>query len=158
MITRMNRKGYEPVTIKIYIRDKGIVLEEPSLIAFDKNTGKVLGVGEETNNIVDKDNQEILIVCPLRWGVIADYTATVKMFKAMIQKAVGHKLQYRRKPNIVVCIPKDTTEVERRAFEEAFYQIRAKKLFLSEVSFVESISGLSDVAHIIIGITPLEVS
>lgn len=95
-------------------------------MAIDQNatniTKSVVAVGEETRKIEENNNQDILIMCPLRWGVIADLHGTsVKMFEYLIQKALGHKLIFRPKPKIVVCIPKDTTEVEKKAFSDAFY-------------------------------------
>lgn len=151
-----NRKGYEPVTIKIHISNKGIVLEEISLIAIEKNTNKIIAIGEETRKIEESGNQEILMACPLKWGIIADYTASVKMFEYLLQKAIGHKLSFYRKPKIVICIPKDTTEVERKAFTDVFYQMKTREVYLSKLSFEETILGVSSKKIITIGMFPIE--
>lgn len=151
-----NRKGYEPVHILIYIREKGLVLQEISLLTFDKNTNKIIAVGEESKKYQDSNDQNRITTCPLRWGVIADFETSVKMFQYFLKKAMGPKSIFSRKPKIAVCIPKDTTQVENKAFTETFYQIGAKEVFLSEFTIEETLSIIPSDVKIIVAIVPIK--
>ncbi|MEE1072961.1 MAG: rod shape-determining protein [Cellulosilyticum sp.] len=102
--------------VLVYVKGKGIVLREPSIVAIKERTKEVIAVGEEARNMLGRTPANIKTIRPLRQGVISDYDATEKMLKYFIHKAVGHKLV---KPRIGVCVPSGVTEVERRAVEDA---------------------------------------
>ena len=104
-------------SILVYVRGKGVVLKEPSVVAFDRDTNKIKAIGEEARLMLGRTPGNIVAVRPLRQGVISDYTVTEKMIKYFIQKAMGKKSY--RKPRISVCIPSGATEVEKRAVEDA---------------------------------------
>ena len=106
-------------SILVYIKGKGVVLKEPSVVALDRETNKVITFGEEARLMIGRTPGNIVAVRPLRKGVISDYTVTEKMLKYFIDKAVGKRTL--RKPRIAVCIPSGATEVERKAVEEATY-------------------------------------
>lgn len=108
-------------SILVYATGKGIVLKEPSVVAFDKDEEKILAMGEEARQMIGKTQGNIVAIRPVRQGVIADYSITEKMLKHFISKAIG--LKAFRKPRITICIPSGITAVERRAVEEATYQI-----------------------------------
>lgn len=94
----------------------GVVLKEPSVVAFDKETNKIKAIGEEARLMIGRTPGNIVAVRPLRQGVISDYRVTEKMLKYFIQKAYGKHMF--RKPRISVCVPSGVTEVERKAVED----------------------------------------
>ena len=103
-------------SILVYVKGKGVVLKEPSVVAFDRDTNKIKAIGEEARLMLGRTPGNIVAVRPLRQGVISDYTVTEKMMKYFIQKAVGKKSF--RKPLISVCVPSGVTEVEKKAVED----------------------------------------
>ena len=100
-------------SILVYIRGKGVVLKEPSVVAFDRDTNKIKAIGEDARLMLGRTPGNIVAVRPLRQGVISDYTVTEKMMKYFIQKALGKRMF--RKPRIAVCVPSGVTEVEKKA-------------------------------------------
>lgn len=131
-------------SILVYIKGKGVVLKEPSVVAFDRDTNKIKAIGEEARLMLGRTPGNIVAVRPLRQGVISDYTVTEKMIKYFIQKALGKKSF--RKPRISVCVPSGVTEVEKKAVEEfrripgtAFLRKRADPLPESSVSAFPSL-------------------
>lgn len=102
--------------VLVYVRGRGIVLREPSVVAIKEKTKEVIAVGEEARDMLGRTPANITTVRPLRHGVISDYDATEYMLKYFINKAIGHRLI---KPRIGVCVPSGVTEVERRAVEDA---------------------------------------
>ena len=98
-------------SILVYIKGKGVVLKEPSVVAIDRDTNRIMAIGEEARLMIGRTPGNIVAVRPLRQGVISDYTVTEKMLKYFINKAVGKKTL--RKPRISVCIPSGATEVEK---------------------------------------------
>ena len=104
-------------SILVYIKGKGVVLKEPSVVAFDRDTNKIKAIGEEARLMLGRTPGNIVAVRPLRQGVISDYTVTEKMIKHFIQKALGKKSF--RKPLVSVCVPSGVTEVEKKAVEDA---------------------------------------
>lgn len=126
------RKGYEPVAIKIYLRDKSIIINEVSLLAYDKRTNKVLAVGEEVSKLLQNTSEDILVVCPLKYGIIADFNLSVVMFQKLIYNAIGKK-SFRR-PKIAVCVPIELTQVEEKAFTETFFRMGRKVLVLQKAA------------------------
>ncbi len=121
---------YEPADIEIHLKQKGIVLQEKSLIAFAKADGKILAVGREAEEAAGKNTEDVQVISPLRQGGIADYSAAAGMFQYMMTKTWGKRLL--RKPDIAVCTPRGITEVEKKALEDALYQTGAKKLAIYE--------------------------
>ncbi|GAF63124.1 rod-share determining protein MreBH [Alkalihalobacillus trypoxylicola] len=116
----------------VYTKDKGIVLNEPSVVALNTETKAVLAVGTEAKNMVGKTPANIIAVRPLRDGVIADFDVTTDMLKAVMKKAskkIGLSL---RKPNVVVCAPSGSTSVERRAILDAVRSCGAKNVHIIE--------------------------
>lgn len=116
-------------SILVYIRGKGVVLKEPSVVAFDRDTNKIKAIGEDARLMLGRTPGNIIAVRPLRQGVISDYTVTEKMMKYFIQKALGRRTF--RKPRIAVCVPSGVTEVEKKAVEDATYQQAPEKYSLS---------------------------
>ena len=106
-------------SILVYIRGKGVVLKEPSVVAFDHDTKKIKAIGEDARLMLGRTPGSIVAVRPLRQGVISDYDLTEKIMKYFIQKALGRRTF--RKPRIAVCVPSGVTEVERKAVEDATY-------------------------------------
>ncbi len=102
--------------VLVYVKGKGIVLREPSIVAIKERTKEVIAVGEEARAMLGRTPANIKTIRPLRQGVISDYDATEQMLKYFIHKAIGHRLI---KPRIGVCVPSGVTEVERRAVEDA---------------------------------------
>lgn len=113
----------------VYVRGKGIVVREPSVVAIDKYAGKVLAVGNAANEMIGRTPENIVAVRPMRDGVIADFDITQAMIRAFIKEADVSRIF---KPRVVVCIPSGITEVERRAVEEAVIQAGAKAVALIE--------------------------
>ena len=113
----------------IYVKGKGIVIREPSVVAIDRYTGKIVAVGDEANKMIGRTPDNIIAIRPMKDGVIADFDITHAMIRHFIRKAnvVGIL-----KPRVVVCIPSGITEVERRAVEEAEMQAGAKEVALIE--------------------------
>ena len=116
----------------VYSKNKGIAVNEPSVVAIDTVTNKVLAVGTEAKEMIGKTPEKIVAIRPLKDGVIADYDITTEMLRHIIHKAaksVGFSL---RKPNVVVCTPFGSTSVDRRAIQDAVRNAGAKKVFLIE--------------------------
>lgn len=130
-------------TVLIYIKGKGIVLKEPSVVAIDKSTGKVLRVGVEAQEMLGRTPGNIAAIRPLRDGVISDYDTTAKMLKYFLKKVCGRTIF---KPRVVVCIPSSITEVEDRAVRDATLQAGAKWVELIEEPMAAAIGSGIDVA------------
>lgn len=113
----------------VYVKGKGIVVREPSVVAIDKYEGKVLAVGNAANEMIGRTPENIVAVRPMKDGVIADFDITQAMIRAFIKEADVSNVF---KPRVVVCIPSGITEVERRAVEEAVIQAGAKAVALIE--------------------------
>ena len=114
----------------VTLKGKGIVLNEPSVVAIDKNTGEILATGYEAKEMLGRTPETIKAVRPLRDGVIADFTATELMLKNIIKKVCRQNNV--GKPRILVGVPSGITEVEERAVEEAVMQAGAKEVYLIE--------------------------
>ena len=113
----------------IYVKGQGITVREPSVVAIDKYTGKVLAVGSAANEMIGRTPENIIAVRPMKDGVIADLDITQAMIRAFIRRARGSSIF---KPRVIVCIPSGITEVERRAVEEAVMSAGAKEVVLIE--------------------------
>ena len=131
-------------SILVYIRGKGVVLKEPSVVAFDRDTNKIKAIGEDARLMLGRTPGNIVAVRPLRQGVISDYTVTEKMMKYFIQKALGKKSF--RKPRIAVCVPSGVTEVEKKAVEDATYQAGAREVSIIEEPIAAAIGAGIDIS------------
>ena len=115
-------------SVLVYIKGKGVVLREPSVVAMDKNTGKLLKVGTEAEAMLGRTPGNIIAIRPLREGVISDYDMTERMLKEFIHKVAGFSFF---KPRVIICVPSGITEVEERAVIDAGIQAGARKVYLS---------------------------
>ncbi len=131
-------------SILVFVKGKGVVLKEPSVVAFDRDTNKIKAIGEEARLMLGRTPGNIVAVRPLRQGVISDYTVTEKMIKYFVQKALG-KRSY-RKPKISVCVPSGATEVEKRAVEDAAYAAGAREVFIIEEPIAAAIGAGIDIS------------
>ena len=116
--------------ILVYVKGKGIVLNEPSVVAVEKKTNKILAVGTEAREMLGRTPHGIVAVRPLRDGVIANYTITQKMLEYLIHKVAGKSFFFR--PRVMTCIPVNITSVEKRAVLEATIQAGVSKTYLIE--------------------------
>lgn len=123
----------------VYVKGKGIVVREPSVIAVNKDTNEILAVGDEAKLMLGRTPGNIVAIRPMKDGVIADYTYTQHMLKYFIQKACGKKGFV--KPKIIVCIPSCVTEVEKRAIEDSVMQAGAKEAYLIEEPMAASMGA-----------------
>ena len=131
-------------SILVYIKGKGIVLKEPSVVAFDRDTNEIKEIGEEARKMIGRTPGNIVAIRPLRQGVISDYAITEKMIKYFIKKAMGKKTL--RKPRISVCIPSGATEVEKKAVEDATYQAGAREVSIIEEPVAAAIGAGIDIS------------
>ncbi len=131
-------------SILVYMKGKGVVLKEPSVVAFDRDTNKIKAIGEEARLMLGRTPGNIVAVRPLRQGVISDYSVTEKMLKYFIQKAVGRRSF--RKPVISVCVPSGVTEVEKKAVEDATFQAGARDVQIIEEPIAAAIGAGIDIS------------
>lgn len=117
-------------SVIVFKKGSGIVLHEPSVVAIDKNTDKVIAVGEEARQMLGRTPGHIVAIRPLKEGVIADYDTTEKMLTYFIRKIMGNKLFF--KPRVIVCIPTGATDVEERAVRQATLSSGARQAFIIE--------------------------
>lgn len=148
------KKVYDPVTILIYDRKRDVTLKEISFIAFNKESHKITATGNEALPFLNHADNTILVLSPLKHGMIADYTLAQAMFKDMLKKA--SVLKHMLKPRIAICIPSDSTEVDRKAFQDVFYQSGAREVLLSEESIEEMKQSLPTSYHVLIEIVQSE--
>ena len=130
-------------TVIAYVKGKGIVLREPSVVAVDSNTKEVLAVGQEARRMLGRTPGNIVATRPLRDGVISDYTVTEKMLKYFINKINGKSLF---SPRTMICIPSRVTEVEKKAVIDAATQAGARKVVLIEEPIAAAIGAGIDIA------------
>ena len=117
-------------SILVYVKGKGVVLKEPSLVAFDREENRIKAIGEEARILLSRSAGNIAAIRPLKNGVISDYTVTERMLKYFIQKATGRISFF--KPRISICVPTSVTEVEKKAVEDAAYQAGAREVRIIE--------------------------
>lgn len=115
-------------TTLVYVKGKGVVLYEPSVVALEKGNDKILTVGEEAKRMIGRTPRGLLTVRPLKEGVIADFELTAEMLRFFIKKV--HLRNRFIKPSIIICVPSGVTEVEKRAVSEVAYQCGARRVFL----------------------------
>lgn len=133
-------------SVLVYVKGKGVVLKEPSVVAYDKDTDRIKAIGEEARLMLGRTPGNIVAVRPLRQGVISSYTITEKMLKYFIQKAVG-KSFFGRRPRISVCVPSGATEVEKKAVEDATLQAGAKDVFVIEEPIAAAVGAGIDISR-----------
>ena len=126
-----------------YVKGKGIVLREPSVVAVNNITGEVLAVGHEARRMLGRTPGNIVAIRPLREGVISDYTVTEKMLKYFINKIGGRFLF---SPRIMICIPSQCTEVEKKAVIDAASNAGARKVYLIEEPIAAAIGAGIDIS------------
>ncbi len=125
----------------VYIKGKGIVLTEPSVVAIQKDTGIVLAVGEEAKNMIGRTPGNIMAIRPMKDGVIADFDVTHNMLRYFLKKALGSNIGYFNRPRVVVCVPAGVTTVEERAVKEATIQSGAREAYLIEEPMAAAIGA-----------------
>lgn len=130
-------------TVIVYVKGKGVVLREPSVVAIDKNTGEVLAVGKEARKMLGRTPGNIIATRPLRDGVISDYTVTEKMLKYFINKVCG---KYIFAPRMMICVPSLVTEVEKKAVIDAAGQAGARRVYLIEEPLAAAIGAGLDIS------------
>ena len=129
-------------SVLVYVKGKGIVLNEPSVVAMDKNTGKLLKVGEEARQMLGRTPGNIVAIRPLREGVISDYDMTERMLKEFIRKVAGFMVF---KPRVIICVPSGITEVEERAVVDAGIQAGCRRVYLIEEPVAAAIGAGIDI-------------
>lgn len=132
-------------SVLVFLKGKGIILQEPSVVAIDKNTNQVLAVGEEARRMLGRTPGNIVAIRPLKDGVISDYDVTERMLKYFIQKTIGKKVFF--KPKIIVCVPSGVTEVEKRAVIDATNEAGARKTYLIEEPIAAAIGSGLDISQ-----------
>lgn len=130
-------------TVLVYVKGKGVILKEPSVVAINKVNNKILAVGEEARKMIGRTPGNIIAVRPLKDGVISDYDITEKMLKEFIKKACGGKKIIA--PKVMVCIPSQSTEVEKRAVIDATKNSGAKEVHLIEEPLSAAIGAGIDI-------------
>ena len=123
----------------VYVRGRGIVLDEPSVVAINRDTGGILAVGLEAKKMIGRTPGNIVAIRPLKDGVIADFDTTERMLRYFIQKV--HRRRYLAKPRIVVCVPSGITGVEQRAVKDAGYAAGARKVYIIEEPMAAAIGA-----------------
>jgi len=129
-------------SVLVYVKNKGIVLNEPSVVAMDKNTGKLLKVGEEARQMLGRTPGNIVAIRPLREGVISDYDMTERMLKEFLRKVSGFMVF---KPRVIICVPSGITEVEERAVVDAGIQSGCRRVYLIEEPVAAAIGAGIDI-------------
>src|SRR5215471_10318101 len=127
------------VNTRVYARDKGIVINEPSAVAVDDRTGEVHAVGKEAKQMLGRTPGNLRVVMPMKDGVIADFRVTEKMLNYFIQKA--HQRRTLVHPRIVISVPSEITQVERRAVTDAAYRAKAAEVHLVEQAMMAAIGA-----------------
>ncbi|MDI3481310.1 MAG: rod shape-determining protein MreB [Tepidanaerobacteraceae bacterium] len=130
-------------SVLVYVRGKGIVLKEPSVVALDKDSGKMLAVGEDARKMIGRTPGNIVAIRPLREGVIADYTTTELMLKYFLNKVVPRRIF---RPRIMICVPAVITTVEKRAVIEAAAAAGSRQTFLIEEPVAAAIGAGIDIS------------
>ncbi|MGI6066218.1 MAG: rod shape-determining protein [Bacillota bacterium] len=132
-------------SVLVFVKGRGIVLNEPSVVAIDRETGHIFAVGEEARRMLGRTPGNIVAVRPLKEGVIADYDTTEKMLRYFINKACGKTWLF--KPRVMICIPSGVTEVEERAVRQAALQAGARQAYLIEEPLAAALGAGLDIAQ-----------
>ena len=131
-------------SVLVYVKGKGVVLNEPSVVAMDKTTGKLLKVGTDAQAMLGRTPGNIIAIRPLREGVISDYDMTERMLREFIHKVAGVSFF---KPRVIICVPSGITEVEERAVIDAGIQAGARKVYLIEEPVAAAIGAGIDITQ-----------
>ena len=131
--------------VLIYSAGSGIVVREPSVVAVDKNTGRILQVGAAARNMLGRTPGNVVAMRPLRSGVISDQEMTVKMLQVMFKSAMGSSL-FTPKPRVVVCVPSGVTEVEERTVINAAIEAGARRVYLIEEPLAAALGAGLDIS------------
>lgn len=131
--------------VLIYVKGEGIVLNEPSVVALDSSTGKILAVGHEAREMLGRTPGKVNAIRPMKDGVIADFDATGLMLDYFIKKVNGKGIM--SKPRILICCPSNITQVEQNAIKEAAERTGARKVFLEEEPKVAAVGAGLDIAE-----------
>lgn len=131
-------------SVLVYIKGKGIVLQEPSVVAIDRNTNQLLAVGQEARRMLGRTPGNIVAIRPLKDGVISDYEVTERMLRYFIQKTCGKRRFF--KPKIIICVPSGVTEVEKRAVIDATTEAGGGITYLIEEPIAAAIGAGIDIA------------
>jgi rod shape-determining protein MreB len=129
----------------VYVRGRGVVLNEPSVVAINRDTGAMVAVGTDAKRMIGRTPANIVAIRPLKDGVIADFETTERMLRYFIQKV--HSRRYLAKPRLVVCVPSGITGVERRAVKDAGYQAGARQVHIIEEPMAAAIGAGLPVAE-----------
>jgi rod shape-determining protein MreB len=131
-------------TTLVYVRGKGIVLREPSVVAINKLDGSICAIGDEARRMLGRTPGNIVAIRPLRDGVISNFDVTERMLRYFLRKVVGRRIFF--KPRVVVCVPSGVTEVEKRAFIEACEEAGARHASLIEEPIAAAIGAGIDIS------------
>ena len=131
--------------VLVYVKGKGVVLKEPSVVAVNRDTNQVLAIGEEARQMIGRTPGNIVAIRPLRDGVIAYYDITESMLRFFIEKVVGRSIVFR--PRIMICIPSGVTMVEQRAVQEAAEQAGARHIQLNEEPLAAAMGAGLDIVE-----------
>ena len=123
----------------VYVRGRGVMLNEPSVVAMNAHSREILAVGTEAKRMIGRTPDTITAIRPLRDGVIADFEATEQMLRFFIQRV--HRRRYFAKPRLVICVPSGITAVEQRAVKEAGYQAGARRVYIIEEPMAAAIGA-----------------
>jgi len=123
----------------VYVRGRGVLLNEPSVVALDASTREILAVGSEAKQMLGRTPGGIIAIRPLKDGVIADFESTEQMLRLFIQRV--HRRRYFAKPRLVICVPSGITAVEQRAVKEAGYQAGARRVYIVEEPMAAAIGA-----------------
>jgi rod shape-determining protein MreB len=123
----------------VYVRGKGVLVDEPSVVAVHEKTGELVAVGHDAKRMIGRTPEDITAIRPLQDGVIADFEATEQMLRHFI--ALVHRRRYLAKPRMVVCVPSGITAVEQRAVKEAGYQAGARRVYIIEEPMAAAIGA-----------------
>ncbi|MCR6111497.1 rod shape-determining protein [Bacillus sp. A301a_S52] len=125
----------------VYVKGKGVILREPSVVAIRSDTGSIEAVGNDAKNMIGRTPGNIVAIRPMKDGVIADFDTTATMMKYFIQQALRNRSIFTKKPNVMVCVPSGITAVEKRAVEDATKQAGAKEAYTIEEPFAAAIGA-----------------
>ena len=131
--------------VLVYIKGKGVVLQEPSVVAYDRDSSQIKAIGEEARQMLGRTPGNIVAVRPLKQGVISDYSVTERMIKYFIQKSIG-KRRF-NKPLVSICVPSSATEVEKKAVEDATYEAGARYVKIIEEPIAAAIGAGIDISR-----------
>jgi rod shape-determining protein MreB len=141
--------------VRVFARDKGVVIDQPSYVAYEEKTKNIIAVGAKAKRMLGKTPEGICVTRPIQHGVISDYMLAERMIKALVKNAMT-KRKFWGRPTICVCIPGGVTEVERRAVEDAVVRTGAKQVFVLESSIAAAIGADMDImetyGHMIVDI------